>query len=99
MNASFRLLQGFALTGRDDSSFRSEFLPLTYLAKLLSDIEEQGSVCTCVCVCAPPVALISCIYGFLPALNPFEEHGNVDVEFVEETALKQTLILLGLEEE
>uniref|UniRef100_H3DMC0 Gamma-secretase activating protein n=1 Tax=Tetraodon nigroviridis TaxID=99883 RepID=H3DMC0_TETNG len=65
--------KGFALTGRDDTGFRSDFLPLSYLAKLLSDIEEQGS-----------------------ALNPFKEHGNVDVEFVEETALKQTLILLGL---
>ncbi|CAG12089.1 unnamed protein product, partial [Tetraodon nigroviridis] len=64
--------KGFALTGRDDTGFRSDFLPLSYLAKLLSDIEEQ-------------------------ALNPFKEHGNVDVEFVEETALKQTLILLGLE--
>uniref|UniRef100_A0A3B5K7H2 Gamma-secretase-activating protein C-terminal domain-containing protein n=1 Tax=Takifugu rubripes TaxID=31033 RepID=A0A3B5K7H2_TAKRU len=49
----------------------SEFLPLAYLAKLLSDIEQQ-------------------------ALNPFEEH--VDAEFVQETALKQTLVLLGLEE-
>lgn len=45
--------QGFALTDRDDSSLRSEFLPLTYLAKLLSDIEEQGGVCTCVCLCGP----------------------------------------------
>ncbi|XP_003972953.2 gamma-secretase-activating protein isoform X2 [Takifugu rubripes] len=62
--------RGFALTGKDDSG-RSEFLPLAYLAKLLSDIEQQ-------------------------ALNPFEEH--VDAEFVQETALKQTLVLLGLEE-
>lgn len=82
------------LTDRDDSG-RCEFLPLAYLAKLLSDIEEQGSACTCVCLCAPAVS-ISCTYGFLPAPNPFEEH--VDAEFVEETALKQTLILLGLEE-
>ncbi|TNM91284.1 hypothetical protein fugu_019664 [Takifugu bimaculatus] len=65
-----RLPLGFALTGKDDSG-RSEFLPLAYLAKLLSDIEQQ-------------------------ALNPFEEH--VDAEFVQETALKQTLVLLGLEE-
>lgn len=36
--------QGFAFTGRDKPGFRPEFLPLTYLAKILSDIEEQGSV-------------------------------------------------------
>nr|XP_043878765.1 gamma-secretase-activating protein isoform X1 [Solea senegalensis] len=65
--------KGFAFTGRDKSSFRPEFLPLSYLAKVLSDIEEQ-------------------------ALNPFEEQENVDASFVEETALKQTLILLGFEE-
>ncbi|KAM7367068.1 hypothetical protein PAMP_014993 [Pampus punctatissimus] len=65
--------KGFALTGRDKPGFRPEFLPLTYLAKILSDIEEQ-------------------------ALNPFEEQENVDARFVEETALKQTLILLGFEE-
>lgn len=41
------------LIGRDDSSFRSEFLPLAYLAKLLSDIEEEGSNNTCECLCAP----------------------------------------------
>lgn len=44
----------------------------------------------------PPAASLSCTYGLLAALNPFEEH--VDAEFVQETALKQTLILLGLEE-
>ncbi|XP_040885965.1 gamma-secretase-activating protein isoform X2 [Toxotes jaculatrix] len=65
--------KGFAFTGRDKPGFRPEFLPLTYLAKTLSDIEEQ-------------------------ALNPFEEQENVDARFVEETALKQTLILLGFEE-
>uniref|UniRef100_A0A3Q3E5J6 Gamma-secretase activating protein n=1 Tax=Labrus bergylta TaxID=56723 RepID=A0A3Q3E5J6_9LABR len=65
--------KGFAFTGRDKPGFRPEFLPLTYLAKVLSDIEEQ-------------------------ALNPFEEQENVDARFVEETALKQTLILLGYEE-
>ncbi|XP_061107516.1 gamma-secretase-activating protein [Conger conger] len=31
-------------------------------------------------------------------LNPFEEQEHVDARFVEETALKQTLILLGLED-
>lgn len=46
--------QGFAFTGRDKPGFRPEFLPLTYLAKILSDIEEQGSVWTCVCVCVYP---------------------------------------------
>ncbi|XP_044199242.1 gamma-secretase-activating protein isoform X2 [Thunnus albacares] len=65
--------KGFAFTSRDKPGFRPEFLPLTYLAKMLSDIEEQ-------------------------ALNPFEEQENVDARFVEETALKQTLILLGFEE-
>ncbi|XP_037098454.1 gamma-secretase-activating protein isoform X2 [Syngnathus acus] len=64
--------KGFAFTGRDNTSFGAEFLPLAYLAKVLSNIEEQ-------------------------ALNPFEEQGNVDATFVEETALKQTLILLGFE--
>uniref|UniRef100_A0A3B4XFW3 Gamma-secretase-activating protein C-terminal domain-containing protein n=1 Tax=Seriola lalandi dorsalis TaxID=1841481 RepID=A0A3B4XFW3_SERLL len=33
----------------------------------------------------------------VPALNPFEETENVDARFVEETALKQTLILLGFD--
>ncbi|CAL9683089.1 unnamed protein product [Knipowitschia caucasica] len=65
--------KGFAFSGSDKPGFRPEFLPLTYLAKMLSDIEEQGT-------------------------NPFEEQENVDVRFVEETALKQTLVLLGFEE-
>ncbi|XP_074554153.1 gamma-secretase-activating protein [Halichoeres trimaculatus] len=65
--------KGFSSTGRDKPGFRPEFLPLTYLAKILSDIEKQ-------------------------AVNPFEEQENVDARFVEETALKQTLILLGYEE-
>lgn len=64
--------EGFAFTGRDKPGFRPEFLPLSYLAKILSDIEEQ-------------------------ALNPFEEQENVDARFVEETALKQTLVQLGFE--
>ncbi|XP_051543843.1 gamma-secretase-activating protein isoform X1 [Myxocyprinus asiaticus] len=54
------------------SSFYFEFLPLNYLAKILSDREEK-------------------------AQNPFEEQENVDVRFVEETALKQTVIKLGFE--
>lgn len=33
----------------------------------------------------------------LPAPNPFEEQGNVDARFVEETALKQTSVQLGFE--
>uniref|UniRef100_UPI003AAE0E7C gamma-secretase-activating protein-like n=1 Tax=Centroberyx gerrardi TaxID=166262 RepID=UPI003AAE0E7C len=65
--------KGFAFTGRDKPGFRPEFLPLTYLAKILSDVEEQ-------------------------ALNPFEEQENVDARFVEETALQQTLILLGFQD-
>ncbi|XP_029017237.1 gamma-secretase-activating protein isoform X7 [Betta splendens] len=65
--------KGFASSGRDNPGFRPDFLPLTYLAKILSDIEAK-------------------------APNPFEEQENVDARFVEETALKQTLILLGFEE-
>ncbi|XP_029969502.1 gamma-secretase-activating protein isoform X2 [Salarias fasciatus] len=65
--------KGVQCTGRDKPGFRPEFLPLTHVARILSDIEEQ-------------------------ALNPFEEQENVDARFVEETALKQTLILLGFEE-
>lgn len=65
--------KGFTFSSRERPGFRPEFLPLTYLAKMLSDIEEQ-------------------------ALNPFEEQENVDARFVEETALKQTVILLGFEE-
>nr|XP_006012762.1 PREDICTED: gamma-secretase-activating protein-like isoform X1 [Latimeria chalumnae] len=57
---------------RDKSPFSPEFLPLNYLTKILTDVEDQ-------------------------ALNPFEEQENVDARFVEEIALKQTLILLGLE--
>uniref|UniRef100_A0A8C6SPM0 Gamma-secretase-activating protein C-terminal domain-containing protein n=1 Tax=Neogobius melanostomus TaxID=47308 RepID=A0A8C6SPM0_9GOBI len=34
----------------------------------------------------------------LNSTNPFEEQENVDARFVEETALKQTLIQLGFEE-
>uniref|UniRef100_A0A3Q3W3F0 Gamma-secretase-activating protein C-terminal domain-containing protein n=1 Tax=Mola mola TaxID=94237 RepID=A0A3Q3W3F0_MOLML len=37
-------------------------------------------------------------FSYLAALNPFEEQENVDAQFVEETALKQTLILLGFVE-
>lgn len=36
--------------GTDKPGFRPEFVPLTYLAKILSDIEEEGIVCVCVCV-------------------------------------------------
>lgn len=122
-------LQGFESSGRDKPGFRPEFLPLTYLAKILSDIEKQGrergwkSVCVCVCmwfnteawggfrqnVWAISVWLgerkkvykmssLSLSFLLVPALNPFEEQENVDARFVEETALKQTLILLGYEE-
>ncbi|KAL0967222.1 hypothetical protein UPYG_G00249390 [Umbra pygmaea] len=58
----------------DLASFRPEFLPLTYLTTILSQMDKDR------------------------ALNPFEEQENVDARFVEETALKQTLILLGFEE-
>ncbi|XP_038130660.1 gamma-secretase-activating protein isoform X2 [Cyprinodon tularosa] len=34
--------KGFALTWRDKPGFKPEFLPLTYLAKMLSDIESQA---------------------------------------------------------
>uniref|UniRef100_A0A8C7XXW2 Gamma-secretase-activating protein C-terminal domain-containing protein n=1 Tax=Oryzias sinensis TaxID=183150 RepID=A0A8C7XXW2_9TELE len=60
------------LLEKQKPGFRHEFLPLTYLANTLSDIEAQ-------------------------APNPFEEQENVDARFVEETALMQTLILLGLD--
>uniref|UniRef100_A0A674BZY5 Gamma-secretase-activating protein-like n=1 Tax=Salmo trutta TaxID=8032 RepID=A0A674BZY5_SALTR len=54
-------------------SRKPEFLPLTFLTKILLDVEDR-------------------------ALNPFEEQENVDARFVEETALKQTLILLGFQD-
>ncbi|XP_024913726.1 gamma-secretase-activating protein isoform X2 [Cynoglossus semilaevis] len=66
--------KGFTFTSsRDKANFRPQFLPLSYLATKLCDIEEQ-------------------------ALNPFDEQENVDASFMEETALKQTLILLGFDE-
>ncbi|XP_077400532.1 gamma-secretase-activating protein isoform X2 [Vanacampus margaritifer] len=61
-----------AFSGNDKAGFGTEFLPLTYLAKVLCEMEER-------------------------APNPFEEREKVDATFVEETALKQTLILLGFE--
>ncbi|KAG7455825.1 hypothetical protein MATL_G00245190 [Megalops atlanticus] len=64
--------KGSGFMEREKPCFQPEFLPLTYLAKLLSDMEDL-------------------------AQNPFEQE-NVDARFVEETALKQTLLLLGLEE-
>ncbi|XP_059843204.1 gamma-secretase-activating protein isoform X2 [Hypanus sabinus] len=57
---------------REQTAYESEFLPLAYLAKALTELEDQ-------------------------ALNSFAEPENVDTRFVEEVALKQTLILLGLE--
>ncbi|XP_064199504.1 gamma-secretase-activating protein isoform X1 [Anguilla rostrata] len=65
--------KGSVFVERSTSGLQPEFLPLTYLTKILSNIESQ-------------------------VLNPFEEQENVDARFVEDTALKQTLILLGLEE-
>ncbi|XP_064417497.1 gamma-secretase-activating protein isoform X3 [Latimeria chalumnae] len=67
-----RLPECYGTSMRDKSPFSPEFLPLNYLTKILTDVEDQ-------------------------ALNPFEEQENVDARFVEEIALKQTLILLGLE--
>ncbi|KAL2102444.1 hypothetical protein ACEWY4_001612 [Coilia grayii] len=61
------------LDDREHSFHRPDFLPLSYLTKVLLDQEEK-------------------------TLNPFEEQENVDACFVEETALKQTLIQLGLED-
>lgn len=57
---------------RERDTFETEFLPLTYLARILTEVEYE-------------------------AMNPFEAQQNVDVKFVEEVALKQTFILLGLE--
>uniref|UniRef100_A0A3B1JA46 Gamma-secretase activating protein n=1 Tax=Astyanax mexicanus TaxID=7994 RepID=A0A3B1JA46_ASTMX len=74
-----RLLEKYSKTrgsvqlDRDNTCFKPEFLPLTYLAGILTDTEQQ-------------------------APNPFEEQENVDARFVEETALKQTLMKLGLED-
>ncbi|KAF7229102.1 gamma-secretase-activating protein isoform X1 [Nothobranchius furzeri] len=113
--------KGFHFTGRDKPGFRPEFLPLTYLAKMLSDIEAKGSVCVCVCVCvcvqfcwriycgdinakasiSEEQRVFKVVFYFPSSLhaasNPFEEQENVDARFVEETALMQTLILLGSE--
>ncbi|KAK3558262.1 hypothetical protein QTP86_013938 [Hemibagrus guttatus] len=73
-----RLLEKYTKTkasvqlDRDKLSSHPEFLPLSYLIAILSEMEEQ-------------------------ATNPFEEQENVDARFVEEIALKQTLIKLGFE--
>ncbi|XP_031438222.1 gamma-secretase-activating protein isoform X2 [Clupea harengus] len=66
-------IMGFGLEDPEHSSLWPDFLPLSYLTKVLSDLEKK-------------------------ALNPFEEQENVDARFVEETALKQTLIELRLED-
>ncbi|XP_048863306.1 gamma-secretase-activating protein isoform X2 [Brienomyrus brachyistius] len=68
-----RKTKGTTSLDSEKSSCSPEFLPLTYLVKILSDVESQ-------------------------VLNPFEGQENVDARFVEETALKQTMILLGLED-
>ncbi|XP_064815887.1 gamma-secretase-activating protein-like isoform X3 [Oncorhynchus masou masou] len=65
--------KGSMFMERDEPGFRPEFLPLTFLTKILLDVEDR-------------------------ALNPFEEQENVDARFVEETALKQTLILMGFQD-
>ncbi|CAL8318561.1 unnamed protein product [Lota lota] len=64
--------KGFEFTGKENMGFKPEFLPLTHLTQILSDVEQR-------------------------ALNPFAEQGTVDARFVEETALKQTLIHLGFQ--
>ena len=51
-------------------------------SKEVEERKEVSGVLSSSCVAAP---------------NPFEEQENVDARFVEETALKQTLILLGFE--
>ncbi|XP_064816123.1 gamma-secretase-activating protein-like isoform X4 [Oncorhynchus masou masou] len=65
--------KGSMFMERDEPGFRPEFLPLTFLTKILLDVEDR-------------------------VLNPFEEQENVDARFVEETALKQTLILMGFQD-
>ncbi|XP_030197078.1 gamma-secretase-activating protein isoform X2 [Gadus morhua] len=62
--------KGFEFTGKENMGFKPQFLPLTHLTQILSDVEQR-------------------------ALNPFAEQGAVDAHFVEETALKQTLVHLG----
>lgn len=84
--------QGFAFTSRDKPGFRPEFLPLTYLAKILSDIEEQGSVCVyiCVCVCILPledldrmcVCVCACVLGQNAAVSIIKERGRKRVSGV-----------------
>lgn len=64
----------------------------------LCSLQHEGAkkeVCTCVW---GKKLYLSHASSCLSALNPFEEQENVDARFVEETALKQTLILLGFEE-
>uniref|UniRef100_A0A4W4F5Z2 Gamma-secretase-activating protein C-terminal domain-containing protein n=1 Tax=Electrophorus electricus TaxID=8005 RepID=A0A4W4F5Z2_ELEEL len=68
------LLEKYTKSTVNKTCFRPEFLPLAYLASVLSDMEKHGT------------------------LYPFQEQENVDARFVEETALKQTLIKLGLED-
>ena len=102
---------------RDEPGFRPEFLPLTFLTKILLDVEDRGiysenasfvstsetsllnsQAKLCVyCVCTVCGCLMVCLFG-AAALNPFEEQENVDARFVEETALKQTLILMGFQD-
>ncbi|CAL8329818.1 unnamed protein product, partial [Boreogadus saida] len=62
--------KGFEFRGKENMGFKPQFLPLTHLTQILSDVEQR-------------------------ALNPFAEQGTVDAHFVEDTALKQTLVHLG----
>lgn len=47
--------------------------------------------------CAVNITVPLYVFVCVKAKNPFEEEENVDSRFVEEIALKQTLIKLGFE--
>ncbi|XP_053719465.1 gamma-secretase-activating protein isoform X1 [Synchiropus splendidus] len=63
--------KGFG-SNRERSSLGTDFLPLTFLTGILSDVEGA-------------------------ALQQVQQQENIDSHFVEETALKQTLVSLGLQ--
>ena len=54
------LLQGFEFTGKENMGFKPQFLPLTHLTQILSDVEQRGTECVCVCVC-----VFVCVYEFV----------------------------------
>uniref|UniRef100_A0A3B3ZWX4 Gamma-secretase-activating protein C-terminal domain-containing protein n=1 Tax=Periophthalmus magnuspinnatus TaxID=409849 RepID=A0A3B3ZWX4_9GOBI len=72
----------------------------TFVARLMTDLDnsdDNEKMKFSILKRLPQVPLYK-ILCFFPGTNPFEEQENVDTRFVEETALKQTFILLGFEE-